>query len=197
VPTTVALDDLDDAVAKTFERALETLSRQGARIERIEVPEFNDVGVMNSKGGFAASESYAWHRYLITSKGDMYDPRVFARIMRGESMSAADYIDLVTARRSLIARAAVRLAPYDALVMPTTANTPPRIADLADDKAFAVANLRSLRNCTLINMIDGCAISLPAHREGEAPVGLMLAGSGGSDRRIFELAAGMEAAIRV
>jgi aspartyl-tRNA(Asn)/glutamyl-tRNA(Gln) amidotransferase subunit A len=197
VPTTVALDDLDDAVAKTFERALEILSRHGAKIERIEVPEFNDVGLMNSKGGFAASESYAWHRYLITSKGDMYDPRVAVRIMRGESMSAADYIDLVTSRRSLIARMAARLEPYDALVMPTTANTPPRIADLADDKAFAVANLRSLRNCSLINMIDGCAISLPAHCEGEVPVGLMLAGSGGSDRRIFELAAGMEAAIRV
>jgi aspartyl-tRNA(Asn)/glutamyl-tRNA(Gln) amidotransferase subunit A len=197
VPTIVALDELDEAVAKTFDRALETLSRHGARIERIEVPEFNDVGVMNSKGGFAASESYAWHRYLITSKGDMYDPRVAARIMRGASMSAADYIDLVTARRSLIARAAARLAPYDALVMPTTSNTPPRIADLADDKVFAVENLRSLRNCSLINMIDGCAISLPANRAGEVPVGLMLAASGGSDRRIFELAAGMEAAIRV
>jgi aspartyl-tRNA(Asn)/glutamyl-tRNA(Gln) amidotransferase subunit A len=197
VPTTVALDELDDAVAKTFERALETLSRAGAQIERIEVPEFLDVGIMNTKGGFAASESYAWHRYLITSKGDMYDPRVAVRILRGESMSAADYIDLVNARRSLIARAAARLAPYDALVMPTTANTPPRIADLADDKAFAVANLRSLRNCTLINMIDGCAISIPTHRDGEVPVGLMLASSGGSDRRIFELAAGMEGAFRV
>jgi aspartyl-tRNA(Asn)/glutamyl-tRNA(Gln) amidotransferase subunit A len=197
VPTTVALDELDDAVAKSFERALETLSRAGAQIERIEVPEFLDVGIMNTKGGFAASESYAWHRYLITSKGDMYDPRVAMRILRGESMSAADYIDLVNARRSLIARAAARLAPYDALVMPTTANTPPRIADLADDKAFAVANLRSLRNCTLINMIDGCAISIPAHRDGEVPVGLMLASSGGSDRRIFELAGGMEGAFRV
>jgi aspartyl-tRNA(Asn)/glutamyl-tRNA(Gln) amidotransferase subunit A len=197
VPTTVALDELDDAVAKTFERALATLVRHGAEIEHVEVPEFLDVGMMNSKGGFAASESYAWHRYLITSKGDMYDPRVAARIMRGEGMSAADYIDLVTARRSLIARVAARLAPYDALVMPTTSNTPPRIADLADDKAFAVENLRSLRNCSLINMIDGCAISLPAHRDGEVPVGLMLAASGGSDRRIFELAAGMEAAIRV
>src|SRR6516225_11948105 len=197
VPTTVVLDDLDDAVAKTFERAIETLSRAGAQIERIEMPEFLDVGVMNTKGGFAASESYAWHRYLITSKGDMYDPRVAVRILRGESMSAADYIDLVNARRSLIARAAARLAPYDALVMPTTANTPPRIADLADDKAFAVANLRSLRNCTLINMIDGCAISIPAHRDGEVPVGLMLASSGGSDRRIFELAGGMAGAFRV
>jgi aspartyl-tRNA(Asn)/glutamyl-tRNA(Gln) amidotransferase subunit A len=197
VPTTVALDELDDEVARTFERALETLSRQGALIERIEVPEFLDVGVMNAKGGFAAAESYAWHRYLIAGSGDVYDPRVSSRIFRGESISAADYIDLLNARKSLIARATVRLAPYDAVIMPTTANTPPRIADLADDKAFTKANLLSLRNCTLINMIDGCGISLPAHREGEVPVGLMLAASGGSDRRIFELAAGMETAIRV
>ncbi len=197
VPTTVALDDLDDEVARTFERALETLSRQGALIERIEVPEFLDVGVMNTKGGFAAAESYAWHRYLVVSHGDVYDPRVHLRISRGESITAADYIDLLAMRKSMIERATVRLAPYDALVMPTTANTPPVIADLADDKAFTKANLLSLRNCTLINMIDGCAISLPCHREGEVPVGLMLAASAGADRRIFELAAGMEDAIRV
>jgi aspartyl-tRNA(Asn)/glutamyl-tRNA(Gln) amidotransferase subunit A len=197
VPTTIALDELDDEVARAFERALETLSRRGALIERIAVPEFLDVGVMNTKGGFAAAESYAWHRYLIASHGDVYDPRVRLRIQRGETISAADYIDLIAMRKSLIARATARLAPYDALVMPTTANTPPVIADLADDKIFASENLRSLRNCTLINMIDGCAISLPCHREGEAPVGLMLAASGGADRRIFELAAGMEDVIRV
>ena len=198
VPTTIALDELDDAVARTFDRALQTLSKAGALIEHVEVPEFLDVGMMNAKGGFAAAESFAWHRYLITSKGNAYDPRVFVRIMRGEAITAADYIDLLNARRSLIARIATRLAPYDALVMPTTANTPPRIADLADDdKAFATENLRSLRNCTLINMIDGCAISLPAHRQGEVPVGFMLAAAGGADRRIFELAAAMEGAIRV
>ena len=197
VPTTVALDDLDDDVASAFERALETLSRQGALIERIEVPEFLDVAVMNAKGGFTAPESFAWHRYLIVSKGDVYDPRVRVRILRGEGMSAADYVDLLSARKSFIARTEKRIAPYDALVLPTTAGTPPRIADLADDKAFATQNLRALRNCSLINMLDGCAISLPAHREGEVPVGLMLAAAGGSDRRIFELAAGMENVIRV
>src|ERR1700675_2145492 len=121
VPTTVALDELDDEVARTFERALETLSRQGALIERIEVPEFLDVGVMNTRGGFAAAESYAWHRYLIAGSGDAYDPRVYTRILRGEAISAADYIDLLGARKSLITRATARLAPYDALILPTTA----------------------------------------------------------------------------
>src|SRR3984957_12992656 len=197
VPTTIVLDDLEDGVAQTFERALDKLSRQGALIERIAVPEFLDVVQMNAKGGFAAAESYAWHRYLIASKGDVYDPRVSVRILRGEKISAADYIDLLDERRSLITRMEKRIAPYDVLVMPTTANTPPRIADLGDDKAFTRANLASLRNCTLINMIDGCAISLPCHRDGEMPVGLMLAAASGSDRRIFELAAGMEDVIRV
>ena len=196
VPTTVALDDLDDAVAKAFERALETLTKQGAVIEHIAVPEFLDIAPMSAKGGFTAAESYAWHRYLIVSKGDVYDPRVSTRILRGESQSAADYIDLINARKSLIARADARIAPYDALVLPTVAIAPPVIADMADDKTFTKANLRSLRNCSLVNMIDGCAISLPVHREGEVPVGLMLAAAGGSDRRIFELAAGMENVVR-
>jgi aspartyl-tRNA(Asn)/glutamyl-tRNA(Gln) amidotransferase subunit A len=196
VPTTGVLDDLDDAVAPAFERTLEALSRAGALIERIEVPEFLDVVPMSAKGGFAAAESYAWHRFLIVAHGDVYDPRVRERILRGESQSAADYVDLVSARKSLVERSTARLAPYDAIVLPTTANTPPKIADLADDKAFTKANLLALRNCTLINMIDGCAISLPCHREGEVPVGLMLASTAGTDRRIFDLAAGMEALIR-
>jgi aspartyl-tRNA(Asn)/glutamyl-tRNA(Gln) amidotransferase subunit A len=196
VPTTIALDDLDDAVAKAFERTLETLAKQGALIDRIAVPEFLEIASMSAKGGFAAAESFAWHRYLIVSRGDVYDPRVSARILRGESQTAADYIDLVNARKSLVTRANARLKPYDALLLPTTANTPPRISDMADDKSFTKANMLALRNCTLINMIDGCAISLPVHREGEVPVGLMLAAAGGSDRRIFELAAGMEDLIR-
>jgi aspartyl-tRNA(Asn)/glutamyl-tRNA(Gln) amidotransferase subunit A len=196
VPTTVVLDGVDDAVSATFERALDALSKHGALIERIEMPEFLDVGVINAKGGFSPAEAYAWHRYLITSKGDIYDPRVASRILRGETISAADYIEILAARRSLITRATARIAPYDALVMPTTPNTPPKIADLADDQAFTRENLRALRNPSMINNIDGCSISLPAHREGEIPVGLMLAHSAGNDRRLFEIAAGVESVIR-
>ncbi|WP_315757748.1 MULTISPECIES: amidase [unclassified Bradyrhizobium] len=196
VPTTIVLDELDAEVAETFERALQSLAKQGALIERIEFPEFLDVGVIGMKGGFAAAESYAWHRFLLTAKGDVYDPRVSVRIMRGEAITVPDYIEMLNARRSLVKRAAARIAPYDALVMPTTANAPPRIADLADDQVFARENIRALRNCTFINMIDGCAISLPAHRHGEVPVGLMLAQSGGNDRKLLEIAAGVESVVR-
>ena len=153
---------------------------------------------MNTKGGFAAAESYAWHRYPDREQGRrLRSPRLTCASCAAKP-SAPPTISISSTRGGRSSRATEqRIAPYDALVLPTTANTPPKIADLADDKAFATQNLRALRNCTLINMLDGCAISLPAHREGEVPVGLMLAAAGGSDRRIFELAAGMENIIRV
>lgn len=189
VPVGVAMNDLDDEVATSFEAALHRLLAKGVRIDRISVPEFDEVASINSKGGFTAAESYAWHRRLLSKQRDSYDPRVSIRIERGTEQSAADYIDLLAARASLIERVRRRIASYDAIVLPTVALTPPRIADLQSDEAYGRANLLSLRNCTLINMMDGCAISLPIHKPGEAPVGLMLAAAAGADREVLSMAA--------
>jgi aspartyl-tRNA(Asn)/glutamyl-tRNA(Gln) amidotransferase subunit A len=195
VPEGVAFENIEPVVAAAFEKAVRQLESAGARIVRVAIPEFDEVATINAKGGFTAAESYAWHRHLLANKKDAYDPRVSIRILRGAEQSAADFIDLVAARRSLVARATERLSAFDAVVMPTVAMTPPRIADLADDAAYGRANLLALRNCTLINMIDGCAISLPIHAAGEAPVGLMLAGVAGADRNLLALAAAAETVV--
>ncbi|MFG1480129.1 amidase [Xanthobacter sp. V4C-4] len=197
VPTTVALDGLDEEVARVFEAALSRLAAAGARVVQAPFPEFADIAPMNAKGGFTAAESYAVHRALLAEKGAAYDPRVSVRIRRGADQSAADYLDLVAARSALVAQAATRLLPFDALVLPTAPILPPRIADLAtDDAAYGVANLAALRNPTLINMIDGCAISLPLSGTGGAPVGLMLAAAGGQDAALLAIAAAVETLLR-
>ena len=74
---------------------LSRLSAAGARIELFDIPELAELPLVNATGGFAASEAWAWHRALVAEKGPGYDPRILARIRRGERMSAADYIDLV------------------------------------------------------------------------------------------------------
>ncbi|MDJ0388759.1 amidase [Roseomonas sp. E05] len=195
VPETVALDGLEDAVATAFEAALARLSRAGARITRAPVPEFAEVAPMNALGGYTAAESYHWHRALLERRGAEYDPRVSSRIRRGAGMAAADYLDLQRARQDFIRRVTARISAFDAVAMPTAPILPPRIADLADEAAYTAANLAALRNPTLINMMDGCAISLPAARPPEAPVGLMLAGLAGQDRRLLALAASAEAVL--
>ncbi len=193
VPRDVALDALDDSVAAGFDAALRRLAAAGARIETIAMPEFAEVATLNARGGLTAAESHAWHRALLERGAAAYDPRVLVRLRRGAELSAADYIDLLAGRAELVARARARLAAHDALLMPTVAILPPTIAEMDDDAAFTAANLRVLRNPTLINMIDGCAISLPLNAPGAAPVGLMVCGAAETDRRIFAIAAAIEA----
>jgi len=193
VPETVVLDGLDATVAAAFERALARLSAAGARITRLAVPEFAELAALNARGTLSAAEAWAWHRALLNAHEADYDPRVALRIRGGENMNVADYIDLLAARRRWIAQAQARIAGHDALLLPTVPIAAPRIADLqASDAAFFATNGQLLRNCALINFLDGCALSLPCHAEGEAPVGLMLAAAGGRDHEVLALGEALE-----
>ena len=180
VAKTSMLDALDNTVGKAFTRTLAALSAAGAQITEINLPEIADLGSIQSRGGFAAPEALAWQRKrgLWPAKRNFYDPRVAQRISLAEAMSAADYVDLQLARRDWIERTARALAGFDAVLSPTVPIVAPSIADVAPgaerDAEFFRVNSLLLRNTSVVNMLDGCAISLPCHAGGELPVGLMV-----------------------
>ncbi len=196
VPGNMVLDGMDDSVATAFDQALSTLSAAGARIETAQFEQLGELAAANAKGGFAAAEGYAWHRQLLATQGAGYDPRIRIRISRGEHMSAADYLDLVNARRRLIPSFDRATAPYDGVLMPSVPIVAPPIAALDDERAYNSVNMLILRNTTIGNFFDRCAISVPCHRAGQAPVGLMLMGETMGDARLFSLAAAVEAALK-
>ncbi|MDR2325643.1 MAG: amidase [Acidovorax sp.] len=192
-PSNVVLDGMDSTVSAAWERALTLLSQAGAYISHAAVPAFGELASINAKGGFTAAEAWAWHRHHIEARLAEYDPRVGTRILRGKDISAADYIDLLARRQQWIAAVSAQMADHDLLIMPTVPVVAPKIADLThSDEAYFAANGLILRNPTLINFLDGCAISLPCHRAGEAPVGLSLAGLGGQDQRLLSAALAVE-----
>ncbi len=191
-PQTMVLDDMDSTVAGVYAGALWRLSKAGARIVDIPLTELNGIAALNRRGGFAASEAYAWHHKLIEAKGPLYDPRVLVRIMRGKDQDATHYIELMRARTDLIPRVAAISSQYDALVMPTVPIVAPSLASLEAEEQFRTVNLLVLRNTTIANVLDRCSISVPCHRGGDAPVGLMLVGEHGADRRLFSIAAAIE-----
>lgn len=189
VPRRLFFDDIEPAVARAFERGLEQLRAAGARITEIDLPELDTLLHINDHGSFSGAESYAWHRPLLAradALGRPYDPRIRSRIERGAGMTAAHYIDLHNARNAWIARMEQALAGYDALLSPTVPILAPPIAsvapadgldaavDAARDAAFQRANHLLLRNTSVVNMLDGCALSLPCHQRGELPVGMMV-----------------------
>lgn len=197
VPTTLALDGMDAEVARGFEAALSRLSSAGVVVQESPMPAFSRLGSINAKGGLVAAEAWAWHRGHMDALGDRYDPRVRSRILRGKDLSAADYIDVLHARVAWIAEVEALMAQHDAMVMPTVPVVAPKLAETnATDETYTATNLLILRNPTLINFLDGCALSLPCHRPGEAPVGLMLAAPRLHDRRLVAMGLAIEAALK-
>jgi aspartyl-tRNA(Asn)/glutamyl-tRNA(Gln) amidotransferase subunit A len=187
------LDGLDGHVAAAFSSALALLSRGGAQLEEVVFSSLDKIPVANQKGGFAAAEAYPWHCSLLETHASQYDPRIASRILRGKEITAADYAELTHARREIIAEAARTFAAYDAILMPAVPCMAPRIADLeSTDAAYFAANALILRNPSVINFLDGCALSVPCHFPGEPPAGLMIAGLAMQDQNILNIGAAIE-----
>jgi aspartyl-tRNA(Asn)/glutamyl-tRNA(Gln) amidotransferase subunit A len=192
IPRGLAFDGVDASVGAAFDDACRRLTAAGANLIDIDIPEFADLARINRQGGFAAAEAWWWHANLLARRASDYDPRVASRIRRGESISAADYLTLLHERERWIAAVSARLQG-DLMLMPTVPVVAPEIGPLErSDEAYGTTNLLLLRNPTLINFLDGCALSLPCHEPGSAPVGLMLAGCGGQDQSVMDAGAAIE-----
>jgi len=192
VPRNYVFDGLDAHVAKTFEAALGRLSEAGATITEEHFPEFEEIAQLNSQGGLTAPEAFAFHRRSGANFSG-YDPLVLERILAGQSITAAEYVDLREARSRMIVRfqAAHSNAPW--IVCPTVPIAAPPIDRLKNDAdEFRRVNRLLLRNPSLVNFLDGCALSIPCQGPGEAPVGLMLMGWTGTDRALLSAGLAIE-----
>ena len=190
-------DGLDGTVASAFERSLRLLRQAGAQIEEIALDEINELATINATGGLSGAESYAWHRQLIAAREAEYDPRVALRILRGADMRAFEYIELLAARRQWITHVEARLQGFDAVLSPTVPIVAPPISSvLLDDAEFFRVNTLVLRNTAVVNMLDGCGISLPCHTPGQLPVGLMLWHAALHDDAVLDTALQVEAVLQ-
>src|SRR5262245_21624421 len=203
VPMHYVMDELDPVVAKAFERALRTLAQIGVKIEHFDLPHLKQLPEINAKGGLAAAEAYAWHSrhvttgdYLLAYAETEYDPLVAARIRRGADISAADYIWLLNQRAYLQQEVAKITVNYDALAMPTCAITAPTLEEVSTPEGFTKKNMLLLRNTSVGNFLDRCAISLPCQAPGELPVGFMLMGEAMADKRLLAMARSVAPVVR-
>lgn len=185
------LDGLDDTVAKRFPQALAALEKAGARLAPEALPLLDAMNAVHARGGIVPAEGYAVHRERIARAKDKIDPMIATRIERAGNIGSADYIAMRDERAALVAAMDARLADIDVLALPTTAIAAPTIAEMLDPQTFGRKNAMLLRNTTIGNFFDLCAISLPVPGDG-LPCGLMLMARNGHDRRLFRIAAAVE-----
>jgi aspartyl-tRNA(Asn)/glutamyl-tRNA(Gln) amidotransferase subunit A len=195
LPRSMAIEDLDPDVDNAFERALKKLAAAGAQISEVAVPAFNRQDEYFKGGGIAGAEVVQVHKPYRARFGE-YDPRVGKRISMGTTLTGADFVELLQLRAAFMQEIEAVAAPYDAIVMPAVPCVAPTIAETeASEEAYFRWNFRIMRNNGLINFLDGCAVTLPCHEPGAAPVGFMVCGTAMSDRRILAVAAAIERAL--
>lgn len=195
VPTTLMLSELDATVTRAWQRTLTFLREASSHIDEIPLPELDELPQLQAIASFAA-ESYAWHQQLLTQKAHLYAPRVASRIQRGATISACDYIKLQGERQQWICKMNSAMQGFDAFLSPTVPMVAPPIAAVAPgskrDSDFFRINTLLLRNTSAINMLDGCAVSLPCQTPDELPVGLMVWASAMRDDLILNVALQIE-----
>lgn len=196
VPGDYVMEGLDPVVARAFDRGLSRLSRAGVSITTFRCPSLADLPDLFARGTIVNAEAFAHHAASgLLAQRAAYDPMVIARIDMGGRMSADDVARLVAARTRLRVEMDRLSAGFDALVLPTTPNLPPRFDAIADPAVFARQNGLALRNTSLFNFLDRCAISLPLDTGDELPVGLMLVGETMGDRALLALAQAVEGVV--
>lgn len=197
IPQTTVLAGLSAEVEQAFWAAICHLKQLGAQIDNLPLAPFAELAQINAAGGLTAFEAWQWHQALIAEDAHSYDPRVLSRIRRGALITAEDVARLHQQRADWQHRVSAEMAGYDALLMPTVPIVAPTIDELEQDEAhyFAV-NAAVLRNPSIINFLDGCAVSLPCHAAGTAPVGLMLAALPDQDGVLMCAALAVELALR-
>lgn len=186
LPEGLLLERLDDIVAPAFAAAVARLDAGGVRLSHEKLPLLDDWVAVNERGGVIPPEACAVHRDRLRRRAADIDPNVRIRIERGCAVSEADLAEILRERRRLVAAMDARVNGLDALVIPTTAIVAPTIAEVDDAKVFAVRNAAVLRNTSMVNFFDLCAISLPL--SASLPVGLMLVARNGQDRRLLRIA---------
>lgn len=192
LPRNYVADGLDQEVGAAFERAIGKLSGAGAEIIELPLPEFERIREINATGGFSGVESFALHRRLGLDQA-AYDPLVLERVERGRAVSAADYLDMLEARKVIIAAVEKQTAGFDAVLFPTVPIVAPKISDVSSSRdEYRRVNVLLLRNTSITNFLDGCALSIPCHGEGEAPVGLMLAAPRMGDEALLSMGLAVE-----
>ena len=188
---TILLDDLEGPVQSAFLGALEAIRSAGAEVVEADWPALEEAYAL--AGPLYTAEAWALWRDRIRPAPEKMFGEILERVQAGEAVAAADYIAAWERIGELRADYAALTAGFDAVLCPTTAGLPPRIAEIEESsEAYKAANLKALRNTRLGNLMGLCGLSLPT---GTPHCGLLLNGAPGEEARLLRLGQAVAAAL--
>ena len=173
---TVFFDGVDAEIEKAVRQAGRVLRDLGAHVDSVEVPEAAEAMADQRRVFMVAAEAIAVNGHLLDAHPDGLDRIVTSRMGMGRTFPASDYFAVMRQWMALRRQVVRTLADVDALIVPATM-TPPRPIALIDatPESYTENNLKYLRNTSIGNTLNLCAVNLPCGFTAEGlPIGLMI-----------------------
>ncbi|EOJ9612450.1 allophanate hydrolase [Serratia marcescens] len=171
----------DVQAERAFHRALAQLQAGGATLEPLDFAPFRTLAEQLYYGPWVAERTVAIEQVLDASP-QAIDPVVRGIVGNGLGYSACDAYKAEYLRAELARQIAQRLAPFDALVVPT-APTIRTLAEMAQEPVLFNSQFGTYTNFT--NLADLSALALPGPlREDGLPAGITLIAPAWHDRAL-------------
>ena len=189
---TIAMDDLSPHAKSGFDQAVTRLQEAGATVTPLAVPVVAEA--MELASLLFTSEAYGTWKDQIEAAPERMFGEILARFRIGREHSAADYIAGWQSLRRIRKEWREATIGFDAVILPTAPNRPPKVARLAEDSAYFVAeNLLALRNTRIGNLMGVPALTLPT---GIPATGLMMMVPPMQEERLLRIGSAADAALR-
>ena len=199
VPKEFFLEVLSPEVDRSFQAALGTLEKQGARLKEVALPLVQESEDAGNQIAWAEATHYHQHAGWYPSHAGEYDQEVSKRLEMGTKVPAVVYMQALEFRQQFIAAFHLILEEekLDALVVPTT----PITATHVGEESVTIAGTSRATRALLLrlnrpaNLAGVPAISVPCElKDGGLPVGLQFIGAVGDEAVVLELARNYERA---
>lgn len=189
---TVAQEQLDPTVQQAYEGALNDLRRAGVEVIDFEFAPLAEA--MSLSPTLFAPEAYGTWKEVIEANPTAMYPEILERFRGGKTVNAADYVAAWQKLENIRIQWAQAAAQFDGVLLPSTPNTPPNVARLASDSDyFKSANLLTLRNTRIGNLMGLCGSTLPTQIPS---CGLMVLGAANAERHLLRVSSAIEMIVK-
>lgn len=175
--------DLDPETHKAIGAALEILKGLGAKLVAVELPKLEDWDACCLI--ILYGEAYAIHERDLKERPDQYAMITRARLLTGEKLTAADYIQALRLRREVRRRYASAMLGLDAIVTASTMAPAPPVDDLIGPPYFRA---RDRLEGALFNLVGAPALSVCCGFSIDGlPLSLQIAGIPFADATVLRI----------
>ena len=181
------LQDASPDILESFYTSVEALRSLGVEVVETDIPAADDFRLATSLGLIVSRAEAAAFHTAFPDAGHLYSRPVREQLEEAAQVKAVDYINAQRFRSQFQQRMLAHLGGFDALIMPTTLVSAPRVEE--SDQYLIILS----QNCIPWSFIGFPALSVPSGLTSSGlPVGAQIVGAPFDDGIILALASALE-----